>query len=358
VTYEFAEKSPSELSEPVTGTLAGSGELAAELPAGLAAPASERASGRSRLPALPFIAKAFVAASLCAFIIARIDWDAAWGSLTQTGWAPVSGMFGIMVACVFLSAYKWRLLLAIHGIQFGLGRLSRYYFVAVFFNNFLPTSIGGDGYRIYKTLENGRSKASAVIAVAMERLTGFGGLVVLGAGAALWLAADIEGFSGIALALAAALIAGPMLAWRLRDLVPPRLYNAVPQKVRQLQKTIVEHLDDYLRQPGKSASVIGISLLFHVGVAFAYYLILRYGADQPITMLQVLTVLTVATLVAVLPISINGLGVFEGTFMYLLAQYGVPTEVSIVPMILNRGLLIALSLAGAGAYLFEKSSRR
>jgi len=71
-----------------------------------------------------------------------------------------------------------------------------------------------------------------------------------------------------------------------------------------------------------------------------------------------MTVLAVCTLAAVLPISINGLGVFEGTFVYLLSKHGVPADVSIIPVVLNRGMLILLSLVGAVAYLLDSSPRR
>lgn len=358
-TYEYVSASSTERDEAGLAAVA-SPEIDALSSGSASALVAEerRPFGLSRSGVF-YIVKVIVAATLCGVIVARIDWGAAWHSLAATGWAPVAGMFAIMTLCVFLSAYKWQILLKVHGIDYPLGKLSKYYFVAVLFNNFLPTSIGGDGYRIYKTFDNGRSKASAVIAVAMERLTGFGGLVLLGAGAALLLAIDVR--REISPAVTAALLvclAGPLLAWRLRSFVPRRLQHLVPERFRRLHITITEHFDDYVRQPGRSLAVAAISVCFHVCVAGAYLMILRYGADQPITMLEMLTVLSVSTLVAVLPISINGLGVFEGTFIYLLVQYGVPPDVSIVPMILNRGLLIALSLVGAAAYLLDSSSRR
>lgn len=327
-----------------------------EAPAETAVVPSTPTAGRtSRLPrSARLLAKIAVAATLCGIIIARIDWGTAWSSLKATGWGAVVAMVAIMISAIFISAYKWRLLLEIHDIQYSLGRLSRYYFVAIFFNNFLPTSIGGDSYRIYKTFDNGRSKASAVIAVAMERLTGFGGLVVLGVAAGLLLTADVGGnVTTLALAGTAACVVVPWAAWRFRSLVPKQLVAAVPEKFRSLYRTVIEHFDDYARQPVRSLAVIAVTLCFHIVVAFGYYVILRYGTHYSITLPQLLTALTASTLVAVLPVSINGIGVFEGTFIYLLAQYGVPADVSIVAMILNRGLLIALSIVGAGVYLLD-----
>jgi len=310
--------------------------------------------GSSKIRIL-FLAKIAIGVTLCAVIVARIDWRDASSSFAETGAGVVAVMFGILVALVFLSAYKWRLLLSIHGVEYSTLQLSRYYFVAIFFNNFLPTSIGGDGYRIYKTMHNGRSRASAVIAVAMERLTGFGTLVALGVASAALLAAGAAG-KPVMLAIgvvAACCIGAVPIAWRMRSALPARFLAAVPEKVRALVRTVVEHIDDYARQPRRSIGVILISIVFHVGVAFAYFVLLRYGADQQVSMLQIMAVLAVTTFAAVLPISFNGLGLYEGTFLYLLAQYGVPADVSIVPMILNRGLLIAMSLVGAGLYLLD-----
>lgn len=354
-TYEDVNASSSARDEPGLAVAATSPGLDTSKTDAAPALAAEgrRPFGLSR-SSLGSFAKIVVAATLCAVIVARVDWGAASRSFGATGWAPVAGMFAIMTFCVFLSAYKWQILLKMHGIDYPLGRLSKYYFVAVFLNNFFPTSIGGDGYRICKTFDNGRSKASAIIAVVMERVTGFGTLLALGAGAAVLLAADAAGrLTLLGVGAASACIAALPLAWRMRALVPRRWRAAVPASVRRLKATVVEHMDDYIRQPLRSSGVIVISIVFHVGLAFAYFVLIRYGADQKISMLQMMSVLALTTFVAVLPISFNGLGVYEGTFIYLLAQYGVPPDVSVVPMILNRGLLIVLSLIGAGVYFLD-----
>src|SRR5690606_30638486 len=99
--------------------------------------------GSSKIRIL-FLAKIAIGVTLCAVIVARIDWRDASSSFAETGAGVVAVMFGILVALVFLSAYKWRLLLSIHGVEYSTLQLSRYYFVAIFFNNFLPTSIGGE----------------------------------------------------------------------------------------------------------------------------------------------------------------------------------------------------------------------
>ena len=50
----------------------------------------------------------------------------------------------------------------------------------MFFSNFLPSTVGGDGYRMYKVFSINCSKAGAVMPVVMERLSGILALLFLG----------------------------------------------------------------------------------------------------------------------------------------------------------------------------------
>ena len=86
-----------------------------------------------------------------------------------------------------LSAVKWQVALRLHGIEYKTGYLLRAHCIAFFFNNFLPTSIGGDAYRAIRTMENAERKAHAISAVVMERLIGLVALVFLGFLAAIYL---------------------------------------------------------------------------------------------------------------------------------------------------------------------------
>ncbi len=70
--------------------------------------------------------------------------------------------------------------LRIHELQFGYGFLSRVLVIAFFLNNFLPTSIGGDAYRVYRTLPPSPPRSSAVSAVLLERVVGLSALLALG----------------------------------------------------------------------------------------------------------------------------------------------------------------------------------
>jgi uncharacterized membrane protein YbhN (UPF0104 family) len=301
---------------------------------------AEMGQGNSRAVLLAI--KGCVAIILLWLIASKIDWSHTWQQFRAAGPTLVFIVFAILLLNVFLSAFKWGLLLRIHRVFYSLRTLSAYYFVAIFFSNFLPSSIGGDGYRIYKTLDNERGKTSAVVAVLMERLTGIGVLLVLGFVAAQTLPGTPRGITLAFWAIAIGVLVGPWLGCFLR--------SRLPGKLRLMTDTLAEHAGDYAQRPQLALAVIGLSAMFHLMLAFAYYLAISNTGSYEAGLLELLVALAVSNLVAVLPISINGIGVFEGAFMYLLSQYGVPYEVSAIPMILNRVLLVPLSVIGAVLY--------
>lgn len=267
----------------------------------------------------------------------------------------------MVAACIFMllsvtvSTYKWQMLLRLHNVDSSFSKLHRYYFTAVFVNNFLPSSIGGDGYRIYKTFSDTRPPSSSVIAVVMERLTGIVALMTIGYFCSFIVHishGDIVsetlmsfGTAGIAVALVAGLLFVVLQGYQ-------RLMRW--ENKPMLLRIVLEHGKDYLRDPAASAKVMLVSFYFHVHNSVAIYLLLRYGAGVEISIPELFVVLTLVNLIAALPISINGLGVVDVTFVVLLAVYGVDKDLALSAMLVGRILLILISLIGAVFYLTER----
>src|SRR5262249_19809847 len=85
-----------------------------------------------------------------------------------------------------LYVWKWHIVLRTMGRRIAYPRLAEQHFIALFFNNFLPTSIGGDVFRIYYL---GRREGYAAIglSVFMDRVLGFFSLVVWATTLVWWL---------------------------------------------------------------------------------------------------------------------------------------------------------------------------
>lgn len=297
-------------------------------------------------------ARLVVTLGLSAWIIALVDWTA----FLRTLGSASPWIVGIVVVLRFgglvLSSYKWQQLLAVHSVRYRLARLLRWYMVGSFLNHFLPSSIGGDGYRIYRTWDNERGRAVSVLAVALERITGMAALATLGYVSALilLLAAREPLVSGVVIvgsscllmvALGVGLSSRFDLVGRLRDSRFGRYVDALAALA-----------SDFRDQPLRTSLVVGLSFAFHLNkLAVVWLLLFTLGAS--VDPLQLMVALFIVELAGLLPISLGGLGVVEGSFMVVMAQFGVADEISLATMLLLRVLMLPFYLAGAVFYFLD-----
>jgi len=300
--------------------------------------------------------KTAVTVALCALIIWKGDWRTIWHILRQADPWMLGAVFAGMLLGVSISAFKWRLILSVHGLRFGFNRLQAYYFTSVFFNNFLPSNIGGDVYRIYQTARGQASRAPAVVAVLTERLTGIWALVALAAagGAVIyvrgpfqprWLLPCILAFSAIALApLVFLAVSQRAHSWLMAaGWFPGRL------------KSVLALSEDYRRHPGKSLQIIAISFGFHL-FTLSWMLLLSYAAGDPSSLTRLVMGAAISNLAALIPVSLNGIGLFDGSFIYVMGDLGMSFDAALMMMLVIRALLVPLSLIGGLFYLKDKKT--
>lgn len=300
------------------------------------------------------LGKIIVTVGLCVFIVRQGDWANVGQMLMGTSPLLMGLVFAGMLLNVTISAYKWQVLLSIHGISAGFWQLQRYYFTSVFFNNFLPSNIGGDAYRIYKTLDNERSATHAVVAVVTERVTGIWALVAFGAAGALILYGQNEArppwLMTALSALAAFTLLPPLFVLFSKRTVHWALgLRKFPQKLKQ----VLTLFDDYRRQRSKSLLIIMISFGFHF-FTLCWMTVLCYAAGYFASFPKLALGTAVSNLAAMLPVSINGIGLYDGSFIFVMGDLGMPYDSALVTMLTIRAFLIPLSLIGGWFYLGDK----
>src|SRR5437870_11555110 len=119
----------------------------------------------------------FVSVSLFSWLAWRTDWDQirqAGANLRVEYWLAALALYlGIQM----ISGFRWQLLARPLGYEQPVWQFTRFYFIGMFFNLFLPTSVGGDVVRAWY-LGHG-SEASAFLSVLVDRLSGFVVLLAL-----------------------------------------------------------------------------------------------------------------------------------------------------------------------------------
>src|SRR5262245_24542005 len=125
-------------------------------------------------------------------------------NLDLTAW--LGAAFVYLIAQV-VSSWRWQLLARPLGFQGSWPSFLRYYFIGMFCNLVLPTSVGGDVLRAwYLGGDHPGHRSAAALSVLADRGSGLGILIVLACGAALvcpiplapWLAWTVTGLGVLA----------------------------------------------------------------------------------------------------------------------------------------------------------------
>lgn len=297
--------------------------------------------------------KVLISVGMIAFLIYRADWRLIGAKLESVSSLLIG--FAVMMAMVsvILSSLKWKLLLSINGINFKLQKLIQYYFISMFFNNFLPTRIGGDVYRICKTYDNPKSKTGAVVAVVTERLTGVFAVTSMGTIAALIsYIHNGEKISGItALIGSICILTGIIVVFfAYYGKLGAFLLNKriIPAKI----KMAINNLREYAQQPFKTFQAFVLSFIFYVAtiIKFAVFFM---GISEPCSVITITVALLVSSVISMIPLSLNGIGLLEGGFIVAIQSYGVHYDSALTVMLINRSVILFMSVIGAIVYMCD-----
>lgn len=252
--------------------------------------------------------------------------------------AYLGGAASILVLAQFVSAARWKMLLDEDPVSWPF--LVRLYLIGNFFSAFLPTSVGGDAVRTGALARERVALRRSIASVLLDRMLGVAGMVPLFVAGALLITAGparlmdslrFEASAGQVLAVSAVfvtVVGGAALIFR-----------------RDLWAKLVEFGDEF-RDLAGSARKLAVVLVLGVVVQAMY--VCAWGLLVPPTGLELgwgvlLFAVPVVSVVAMLPVSIAGLGVREGVWIVLLGG-GFPTADVVAFSLLY---FVAFSLAGA-----------
>lgn len=253
-------------------------------------------------------------------------------------------LVAVAVADRALMTYKWLLLVRARGIELGFGKGFTLYCVASFWGQVLPMTVGGDVVRLWLTTRLTQRFDTLAASIAMERLLGFVGallatlLGLLILGEIVDLGADLVRLWWAALAIVAAGVAAfaLSLSGRLYDV----FYRALPaglrgnKLVRRVQQLHAAYLE-YRRHGGALRAFFALTLLEQLApIVFVWLAARALGLE--LDFLVAAAVVPLATLITRVPISLAGIGIFEGAFMLLLPLGGVAPAAAVSMALLDR----------------------
>jgi glycosyltransferase 2 family protein len=325
-------------------------------------PALAEPSGR-RIK-LSTVVKVAVAVGLMAFILSRAGLEALLQTFAAADWRWVALAIGSASLAMVINVVRWQLMLRGQDADPPLGGLVRLYLVAMFFNNVMPSRLGGDLVRAYGASLMATSKTRSAAAVLMDRLIGAISVLVLGLAAVVLSASDLPPIYLqviVASSLVSLLALGLMLyrndrlsSLRLRVLALLDV-SILGVKVGPKIRAALDALRSYSRRRGVVVRAFLISLVAN-GFSMVNLFLYAQAVRADVSIGDVATIAPFILAIGVLPISINGIGTIEAAMVVLFGALGVPQPLALAIAILRRLSLLVLSLVGGVLYATRKFS--
>jgi uncharacterized protein (TIRG00374 family) len=159
-----------------------------------------------RRPVFAPLLRAIVSVAILGGLAFKMDWAHVADAFRSMVWGNWLAAVGVFLISQLLSAIRWQWLSQPLGFQRPLRNYVGDYFVGMFFNLLLPTSIGGDAVRAVSLNARSGRKTAALLSVFLDRLSGLLVLLMLACVAAFvcpvvlptWMIAAIGGAVGAA----------------------------------------------------------------------------------------------------------------------------------------------------------------
>lgn len=303
--------------------------------------------------ALLNLARFVISVVLLVFVLSSAGLRETWAVLQSTDWWYVVLALFLSLAGVVVRGWRWSVLLADQGFRVPLWRLVHLFFVGAFFNNFLPTGVGGDIIKMYELGRASSRRALAVSSVLWDRATGLLTLLAMAIVALPFgyrlVPREVVGFI-TALGMGSAI---GLLALTNRRWVKGIGVWLGHLRARWGGKTITQvyqSLAGYSSAALQKASLISVvfnTMLILINI----FLALSVGVQ--IDLKYFLLFVPLISTLLVLPFSVSGWGIREVGYVYLFGQAGVPEAKAISISLAMGAINVITGLVGGVLYAIE-----
>jgi uncharacterized membrane protein YbhN (UPF0104 family) len=279
-----------------------------------------------------------VSVAMLYLAFARVDLSTIGARVQQAQISWLIMLMLVLAAQIALGALRWRQIALQCGAQFSIASAFRYMLIAAFFNQTLPSTIGGDAARIWLVSRAGAGWKTAAYSVVVDRIIGLAVLVAIVIVCMPWLLdlvrdplgrASVLLVNGAAIAATSAFLILGWVRWGWLD----RWW--LTRHVAGTASIAFEAVSNWR----VANLVVGFSVAIHLLTIAAIWSVARSVA-APLEFWQALLLVPPVVLVSTVPISIAGWGVREGAMMTVFSYAGL----------LNADGLIVSILYGAGLF--------
>lgn len=289
-------------------------------------------------------ARILVSVALLYFAFRGIDFASIQSRLSQISPEWILLAVAVTLFQILLSALRWREISTACMAPLITSQAFRYNMIGTFFNQTLPSTIGGDAMRLWLVKQTGAGWRAATYSVLVDRAVGLIALAIIVVVSLPWsmeLVGNHRGRYALLLVDIGALGAGlgflvlGRLNWKwLRTFWPTKHVHACSVIANRVLFSKV----------GPQIGVL--SLLIHIMAVVVAWCAVRAIA-APATFDQLFLLIPPITLITMLPISIAGWGVREATMMVAFGYAGLaPADGTVVSLLYGATTFIVGAIGG------------
>lgn len=257
------------------------------------------------------------------FLLRKNSWGDILAAMQKIKIADLFWVAVLFAVSRLATVWRWHVLLRSGGMDIRFKDSMALTFTGLFASNFLPTTIGGDVVRLAGAMQMGFDRAVCLASIAADRLIGMLGM-----------------------AMTAPL--GLIYSWDiLRDSLEIFSSIAFMHRPVTFLKRTLSIFSIWLRKPGSLLASLGFTWI-HMLCLFGSIYIFVDDLGGPASFWMIAGLWTLTYFITLIPISINGYGVQELVFTFLLSKVaGLTPAVSLTIPVLIRAYFLISSLPGA-----------
>jgi uncharacterized membrane protein YbhN (UPF0104 family) len=310
------------------------------------------------------------------WVVSRIGQEQRWGSFVEYFRRMNIGVFAAAL-CIFTVGHliiglRWWLLLRSQSIFIGFWAAVRLYFLGWFYNNFMPSSMGGDIVRAWYVTKHTDKKFEAALSVFVDRAIGLLSTLIIAVSfymiflrgqGSITTSGDEEqrGFATSAAeykwhllwaALLITLVLCAFLLHRRGRVLLERGWSGLRLYGLKVIKKLMDAIVLYCRKPLVIFAVFGLTVCMQIMVITGFWFVgVNMGIDASVKYYYVFFTLT--WVVGAIPVSIGGIVVIEGSLVVLFTHFaGTEESAAWAIAMLQRAVWMLTSLPGAVIHLF------
>ena len=316
-----------------------------------------------------------------AVVVCGVVWGIVWIS-RDVGWGNLAKTFlaidlSVLVLCLGIFALgqiivglRWWLLLRSQGIFISIAAAVKLHFLGLFYNNFMPSSIGGDLVRAWYVTHHTDKRLEAALSVFVDRAIGLTSTLVIAlffysvflSGTDMVIRQQHEGDGGLLASVAkyrailiwAVVIVCAVFVLFLSNKKGRELFRKgfepVSRRGAEVIRKIINAVIIYSRSPGTILAVFALTICMQLMVITGFYF-LGENIGVGVSIKYYYVFFTLTWVLGAIPVSIGGVVVVEGSLIVMFGLVGVKQEAASALALCQRAVWMLTSLPGAFIHL-------